>query len=231
MGEREIIIADKDAKYRNRMAQFFRNEGFHVGTADSPDAVVAKVLETQAAVLLLECGFSSKVSNTELIHLLKKCSRHLHIIMVSDEMTLSQARQVRQEGIFYHALKPATIADTEELWQAVACAFEKHRMSVLADPAPRPGQSDDDKPGGGSGNPLKAVAGVVALVALLLGTSYYLLAAGTETASRGANGTVTIFLAFCALILVNQLLPIFRIKLPSRIKHGHAAPETTPRSR
>lgn len=228
MGEREIIIADRDARYRSRMAHFFREEGYHVGTAETPDEVLALVLENQAAVLLLGNGFSSQISTSELIHLLKKCSRHLHIIMVSDEMTLSQARQVREEGIFYHALKPATAADTEELWQAVACAFEKHRASVLADPAP-PQQGQSGGPGSGRLVSIKALTVIVALVAALMGAGYYFLAPNAANASHGSL-TVMTFLGFCAVLIVSQLLPIFHIKLaPGRARQSQATPEITPR--
>ena len=33
-------------------------------------------------------------------------------------------RKIRAEGIFYHALKPAKPEDTDEIRQAVKCAFE-----------------------------------------------------------------------------------------------------------
>jgi hypothetical protein len=33
-------------------------------------------------------------------------------------------RKIRNEGIFYHTLKPAKPEDTEEIRQAVKCAFE-----------------------------------------------------------------------------------------------------------
>lgn len=223
MGEREIIIADTDAKFRRRMADFFKDEGFQVGTAASADEVLARVMENRVAVLLLGSSFGDRISTTELIHLLKKCNRHLHIIMVSETLSLSQARQVRQEGIFYHALKPASSADTGELWQAVACAFEKHRTSVLADPhGPQRNQAG---PGPKKGLPVKLMSCL--LVATLMGASYYFLAA-PSAASHG-NWAMLLFLGFFAMIVVGQLLPIFRIKLPARLLAGRKAPENSPR--
>lgn len=223
MGEREIIIADTDAKFRRRMADFFKDEGFQVGTAASADEVLARVMENRVAVLLLGSSFGDRISTTELIHLLKKCNRHLHIIMVSEALSLSQARQVRQEGIFYHALKPASSADTGELWQAVACAFEKHRASVLADPHGQ--QRNQAGPGPKRRLPVKLMSWLV--VATLMGASYYFLAA--PSASSPGNWTTLLFLGFFALIVVGQLLPIFRIKLPARLFAGRRAPENSPR--
>lgn len=223
MGEREIIIADTDAKFRRRMAEFFKDEGFQVRTAASADEVLARVMENRVAVLLLGSSFGDRISTSELIHLLKKCNRHLHIIMVSETLSLSQARQVRQEGIFYHALKPASSADTGELWQAVACAFEKHRVSVLADP--HGPQRNQTGPGANLRLPVKLMSCL--LVATLMGASYHLLAA-PAAASHG-NWTTLLFLGFCAMIIVGQLLPIFRIKLPARLFAGRRAPESSPR--
>ncbi|GFO68436.1 hypothetical protein GMLC_20150 [Geomonas limicola] len=223
MGEREIIIADTDAKFRRRMADFFKEEGFKVGTAASADEVLARVMENRVAVLLLGSNFGDRISTSELIHLLKKCNRHLHIIMVSEELSLSQARQVRQEGIFYHALKPSSSADTGELWQAVACAFEKHRVSVLADP--HSSQRNQAGPGAGRSLPVKLMSCL--LLATLMGASYYFLAA-PSVASSG-NWTTLLFLGFCALIIVGQLLPIFRIKLPARLFAGRKASQSSPR--
>ena len=243
MGEREIIIADGDTRYRSQVTDFFRRAGYRVETADSVEQVLASVQQHQAQVLLLGSGFSTKISASDLVHLLKKCSRHLHIIMVSDGMTLAQARQVRQEGIFYQALKPATASDTEELWQAVACAFEKHRARVLPDPAAslqsQPARSQEDKPGLSRGTSLKAAAApAVGTAVLFVSAGDHLLAAAGQKAHNGSLA-VWIFLGFCALLFAGQLLPIFRIKpapgrmnltLPKRVRLGaqHSpAPGTT----
>jgi predicted component of type VI protein secretion system len=61
----------------------------------------------------------------DMVRLLKQCNRQLSIILVSDEQSLPLVRTIREEGIFYHALKPADLNDTEELRLAVKCAFEK----------------------------------------------------------------------------------------------------------
>src|SRR3954447_13678520 len=107
MDERGIIIADRDADYRSQIADHFTKAGYCVETTDSAVHVLCSILEKQTPVLLLGSDFDQKISSADLIHLLKKCNRHLAVIMVSEEMPLSVARKVRQEGIFYHALKPA----------------------------------------------------------------------------------------------------------------------------
>jgi len=220
MGERKVIIADGDTRYRNQVTGFFKRGGYRVETADSIEQILANVQEGQAQVLLLGSAFSTKIAASDLIRLLKKCSRHLHIIMVSDGMTLAQCRQVRQEGVFYLALKPATPNDTEEIEEAVACAFDRHRGSALTNPAVSPqGQSDwfkaAEKFGFTRMASSKNVVRSVAVCAAVVSLGFYSLAAAAEKASNGTGLTIGIFLCFFALLLMGQVLPIFRIRLAS----------------
>jgi DNA-binding NtrC family response regulator len=127
MDEREILIADKDTEIRKQVADYFREAGYQVETTDSAVHVLCSILEKQTPVVLLADDFDRKIAPADLIHLLKKCNRRLAIILVSDEVPLPLERRLRQEGIFYHALKPTTAKDKEEIRLAVECAFEKPR--------------------------------------------------------------------------------------------------------
>jgi FixJ family two-component response regulator len=231
MEERGIIIADRDAEYRSQVADHFRKAGYRVETTDSAVHVLCSILEKKTPVLLLGSDFDKKVSSADLIHLLKKCNRHLHVIMVSDEMPLAQTRKVRQEGIFYYALKPAAAGDTEELGMAVECAFEKNRTSgqVYHELAPQRQSvvSDDFSDGAAEvfdpvKRPINAVTWVIGLIALVFGASYLSLVAA-ERVQAGSSTAIWIFLGFSALIIATQLLPIFRIKLPVSGSDEHPA--------
>src|SRR3974390_1234110 len=114
MDEREILIADKDTEVRKQVADYFREAGYQVETTDSAVHVLCSILEKQTPVVLLADAFDRKIAPADLIHLLKKCNRRLAIILVSDEVPLPLERRLRQEGIFYHALKPMTAKDKEE---------------------------------------------------------------------------------------------------------------------
>ena len=227
MEERGIIIADRDAAYRSEVADHFRKAGYRVETTDSAVHVLCSILEKQTPVLLLGSDFDQKVSSADLIHLLKKCNRNLHVIMVSDDMPLAVARQVRQEGIFYHALKPANPGDTEELGMAVQCAFEQnrtsgrvHREEVLQ--SLRAGFEADAEETESVPGALQAVPLVIGVVALVLGLSYLALVASQKVV-EGSSVAMWCFLGFCALIIAAQLLPIFRIKLPVSGSEEHPA--------
>lgn len=209
MDERTVIIADKDLAYRSRITGFLRKAGYRVEATGSADQVL-HYLQEKRAVLLLGSDFGSRTATAELVRLLKKCNRQLQIIMVSDQMSLAQARQVREEGIFYQALKPAGLEEAEELGQVVACAFEKQAANARLHPALAALQDhvvENARP-----HPLHALPWIVGLVALLIGTNYHSLSA-VHAAQEGSNFAVWLFLGFCAFIVVGQMLPIFRIKL------------------
>ena len=208
MDKRSIIIADRDVAYCSKMAGFFRKAGYRVEATGSTDQVLHSIKVQRAPVLLLGSDFGEKSAAAEMVHLLKKCNRQLDIIVVSDEMTLAQARQVRQEGIFYHALKPVTVGEAAELGQAVECAFEKYQNS--AHPAAATSHSAGE--GVCRTQLVNALPWIVGVVALVLGTNYLSLPAA-HAAQDGNSLAVWGFLAFCALIVTGQLVPIFRIKL------------------
>jgi len=125
MSEREILLVDSDSKVRQQMADSFREAGYQVETTDSTVHVFCTVLEKQIPVVLLGSGCDKKIAMADLVPLLKKCNRGVTIILVSDEESLPAFRSIRQEGIFYHALKPTGRDDTEEILTAVECAFNK----------------------------------------------------------------------------------------------------------
>jgi DNA-binding NtrC family response regulator len=225
MDERSVIIADSDFAYRSTMASFFRKAGYRVEATDSTDQVLDSIQANEAPVLVLGSDFG-KVASADLVHLLKKCNRRLQIILVTDGMTLSQTRQVCQEGIFYHALKPATAGEAEEIGQAVDCAFEKQAVSQ-PDPAPAAHQQPAQK--SARAQLMNALPWAAGIVALILGTNYLSLPA-TGGAHNGSSLAVWLFLAFCALIVTGQLLPIFRTKPSSgRVGHRQMARESSPR--
>lgn len=130
MNERGILIADKDTDVRKEVADIFIEAGYQVETTDSAVHVLCNILEKQTPVVLLGNDFDNKVTSADLIHLLKKCNRRLAVILVSDEASLPVVRKIRREGIFYHALKPSSPEDKEEIRQAVGCAFANNKSAT-----------------------------------------------------------------------------------------------------
>jgi len=58
------------------------------------------------------------------VPLLKRCNRKLTIVLIADDTPLPLIRKVREEGIFYHALRPTEPEGEEEIRQVVKCAVE-----------------------------------------------------------------------------------------------------------
>jgi DNA-binding NtrC family response regulator len=117
------MIAEQDRDCRSMMADLLSEEGYSVTVTDSAADALSGILKNSAQVVLLGSEFDD-LAATELIPLLKQCNRNLTIILVSNEESQPVIRKIRAEGIFYHALKPAKPEDTEEIRQAVKCAFE-----------------------------------------------------------------------------------------------------------
>jgi len=119
----ELLIADEDITSRKCMADLFTNAGYQVTVPDSTAGVLYRIIKKTARVILLSTRFD-EVMATELIPILKRCNRNLHIILVASELPLTLIRKARSEGIFYHALKPTRPGDEIELQEVVKCAFE-----------------------------------------------------------------------------------------------------------
>ena len=229
MDERGIIIADRDAEFRRQVAEYFRKAGYEVETTDSTVHVLCSILQKQTPVLLLGSDFDKKVSSCDLIHLLKKCNRHLSVIMVSDDLPIAQAREVRKAGIFYQTTKPGVSGDAAELGLAVECAFSKFhaarqrdRLEAAMRRRENRRQEADRKmrpePRG------QRLSWLVTLAALVFVTSILAISAA-EGVLQGSNTGVWLFLGFCALLIATQLLPVFRIKLPHRLSRRGSVKE------
>jgi DNA-binding NtrC family response regulator len=117
-----IMIADENRESRIVMANLCIEAGYNVTVTTTAAGVLQGILKKTARVILLGSSFD-ELAAVELIPLLKKCCRNLTIILVSNEASLPVIRKLRNEGIFYHLLKPVLPEDREELKQVVACAF------------------------------------------------------------------------------------------------------------
>jgi len=211
MNGQSVIIADKDARYRNCVANYFCKAGYRVEASGSAEKALDGVLGKGATVVLLGSNLGDSATLADLVELLKVVNSKLRVILVSDGLTLAETRQLRESGIFYQALKPASSADTDELRQAVTCAFEDLTDAAAA-PRVQPVLSEATFDFEVSRAQIaKALSWMVAVALLTVGAGAIVLQ--THPAQSGGSLTIWIFLGFVALIATNQMLPIFRIKL------------------
>ena len=127
-----ILIADRNSAACAQMAESFLRSGYQVETTSSAADVVNKVMMKEAHLVLLGDEFNECVPVTELVRILKKCDQQISIILVADKFSPSQERCVRQEGIFYHALRPVCTEDTAEICLAVECAFNSASDATIS---------------------------------------------------------------------------------------------------
>ncbi len=196
---RGLLIANKDTQARNRLADMFSADQYKVSMTDSVANALEVIINKEIQVVVLD-GQIDQYSMARLVPLLKKCNRHLSIILISDELSLELMRRIRQEGIFYHALKTSGVEDREEIRCAVQSAFTKYEEVTAT---------------GASGSKekimfkAKSLISTVAVMFLLASPAF-----AVDTAVTYSSGLlVLLFVGFCALIIVAQLVPAVLVLL------------------
>jgi DNA-binding NtrC family response regulator len=119
-----ILIAEEHPESRKLMADLCMEAGYNVTVTTTAAAVLQGILKKTAQVILLGSSFD-ELAATDLIPLFKKCCQNLTIILVSNEASLPVIRKMRNEGIFYHLLRPVLPEDREELKQVINCALHQ----------------------------------------------------------------------------------------------------------
>ena len=110
MEELGILIADKDTEFLREVADSFSGAGYQVETTDSAVHIICNILEKQTPVVILGSDFDKRINPLQLMQLLKKCNRHLAVILVSDEASLPQVRRISREKVLYQAFRPLSPA-------------------------------------------------------------------------------------------------------------------------
>ncbi|WP_303721562.1 hypothetical protein [Malonomonas rubra] len=189
-----LLIANEDSKAREQLAELFSGDDVQVETSDSVFSGLEGILNKTIQVVVLGGSFD-EAHVAKLVPLLKKCNRYLSIILISDEISLNLLRRIRKEGIFYHALKPAGAEGREEIRQAVLCAFRNYHARRNE---PKLTQSKEV-----SMQRIKTILTSLSLVLLVVGP-----AMAADTSKVYTSGIlVLLFVGFCALLVVAQLLP------------------------
>jgi DNA-binding NtrC family response regulator len=189
-----LLIANEDRESRDRLAGLFSGDDIQVETTGSVYSGLEGILNKTTQVVVLGGDFD-ETHVAKLVPLLKKCNRYLSIILISDEISINLLRRIRKEGIFYHALKPAGDEGREEIRQAVHCAFRNYEARR---DEPQITQSKEV-----SMNRVKAILTSLSLVLMAVGP-----AMAADTSKTYTSGIlVLLFVGFCALLVVAQLLP------------------------
>ena len=141
MKNQSILVADKDTAFLRDIAYCLTGAGYDVETTSSTVHVISNILKKKTPVVLLGSDFDNRINLVDLVRLLKKCNRHLAVILVSDEASLPFVQKIRKEGIFYYALRPVDSEDRDEIKQAAICAFKAVELDLQQE---RPVDCPDD---------------------------------------------------------------------------------------
>lgn len=184
-----LLIANKDQEAREQLANRFEAAECKVVQADSVANALEGIINKEIQVVVLDADRDHHTF-AKLIPLMKKCNRNIAIVLVSTEIPIDLLRRIRKEGIFYHALKNAGEVNIEEVYQAVCYAFKKYEENT---------QVKKEK----AMFPIKSVLSTIAITMMLVGPAF----AVDTTATYNSGILVLLFVGFCALLIVAQLVP------------------------
>jgi len=188
-----LLIANRDKDARERLACLFGKEDYQVVTSDAVANALDGIINKEIQVVVID-GDCHEENVVRVIPLLKKCNRNLSIILVSEELPLNLVKRIRQEGIFYHALKSAGQESESEIYQAVCCAFRKYE------------ERTQETLQSGKGKLMFSVKSLLSSIVLTLMLFTPVFAVDT-TVTYTSGLLVLLFVGFCALIIVAQLIP------------------------
>jgi len=189
-----LLIANKNQQSREQLATLFDPNEYQITKADSVANALEGIINKEIQVVVID-GHYDEQNIVKLIPLLKKCNRNISIILVSDEMPIELERRIRKEGIFYHALRTAGEDNGEEIRQAVSYAFKKYAENTNIQAL--------NKQKGKAMFPIKSVLSTIAITMMLVSPAF-----AVDTAQTYNSGIlVLLFVGFCALLIVMQLVP------------------------
>lgn len=193
-----LLIANEDRESRDRLAELFSADDVQVETTNSVVNGLEGIIDKSIQVVALGGDFD-EAHVAKLVPLLKKCNRHLSIILISDEISIELLRRIRKEGIFYHALKPAGDEGREEIRQAVLSAFRNYE-------ARRSESTITQQSKEVCMQRIKTILTSLSFVLMVVGP-----AMAAETAKTYSSGILVLaFVGVCALLVVAQLFPALR---------------------
>jgi two-component system response regulator HydG len=121
-----ILIVDDEFSVRDSLASWFRQDGFHVETAESAQEALRKMQEGTFAVALLDIKMPG-MDGLELQERIRAIDQGVAVIMITAFATVETAVQALKQGAFDYVTKPV---DPDELSHLVGRALEKRRLET-----------------------------------------------------------------------------------------------------
>jgi len=114
-----VLILDSDKSVVGKLTEALAADGCQVDSVEQPSRVIEKVKNRQVDALILAVE-SRGVKGYDLIPVVKSIDRLVPIIVTSADASIETASRVREQGIFFYAIKPL---DMKEMKLAVRNAL------------------------------------------------------------------------------------------------------------
>lgn len=151
MKKRNLIIASGEEAFSEYL--FFQLSRYPIKILRSHvlSDLLLKIREKEADILIIDSSIEG-IPNYELIPLLRKSDPHLPIIALTEDSSIETSQKLRQEGIFFLAMKPVDIKEIGMVMDDVLRMLtEKEQRrnvkmaKVIELPTPEKGLSPEDE--------------------------------------------------------------------------------------
>jgi DNA-binding NtrC family response regulator len=124
------LVVDKDKSALQQLTDFFDDSHFEVETTSSAAYAIAKIVQKNEPIVILGDSFEETISSSDVVALMHKSNKDLHVILLSDNSSLAILNNIREGGNFHHGLKSHNQETNEGLRSAVECAVEGYHPAM-----------------------------------------------------------------------------------------------------
>ena len=111
-----ILIVDDEAVVRESLSEWFRDEGYHVDTADSAKAALEKLAHANWDIFLLDIRMPG-IDGLELQRKLKEAQPDATVIIMTAYASVESAVEAMKQGAYDYIIKPFNPDDLEHTIQ------------------------------------------------------------------------------------------------------------------
>ena len=111
-----ILIVDDEAVVRDSLSEWFRDEGYHVDTADSAKAALEKLAHAHWDIFLLDIRMPG-IDGLELQRKLKEAQPDATVIIMTAYASVESAVEAMKQGAYDYIIKPFNPDDLEHTIQ------------------------------------------------------------------------------------------------------------------
>lgn len=116
-----VVVMDSDQETVKQLMHSLRKEGYKVESIEQTSRMFEKIKNEQIDVLILAVE-AWGIKGYELIPIIKKINSFLPVIVTSTDDSIEVATRVREQGIFFYAIKPL---DMKEIKLALKNALNR----------------------------------------------------------------------------------------------------------